>query len=277
MKTVGFIDYYLDEWHANNYPAWIKEAVENTGSELRLAYAWAEKNAENGLSTKEWCEKFGVTECGTLEEICKKSDFLIILSPSNPEKHLEYAKEVLKYGKRTYIDKTFAPSYKEAKEIFDIAERYNTEIFSSSALRYSSELSNIKNAKNLVITGGGRSVQEYIVHQVEQLTVLFGVGAQSVRAEEQGEQKLFSVKYSDGKKATLIFAPALPFSLCYDGDVSGYCPITSAFFSGLIADIVGFFETGSCNPTKEQTLEIMKIREAALNAAQHVGETVSVS
>ena len=24
MKTIGFIDYYLDEWHANNYPAWIR-------------------------------------------------------------------------------------------------------------------------------------------------------------------------------------------------------------------------------------------------------------
>ena len=23
---IGFIDYYLDEWHANKYPAWIKEA-----------------------------------------------------------------------------------------------------------------------------------------------------------------------------------------------------------------------------------------------------------
>ena len=23
---IGFIDYFLDEWHANNYPQWIKEA-----------------------------------------------------------------------------------------------------------------------------------------------------------------------------------------------------------------------------------------------------------
>ena len=25
MKKIGFIDFYLDEWHANNYPAWIRE------------------------------------------------------------------------------------------------------------------------------------------------------------------------------------------------------------------------------------------------------------
>lgn len=28
MKKIGFIDYYLSEWHANNYPIWIKEICE---------------------------------------------------------------------------------------------------------------------------------------------------------------------------------------------------------------------------------------------------------
>ncbi len=22
---IGFVDYYIDEWHANNYPAWFAE------------------------------------------------------------------------------------------------------------------------------------------------------------------------------------------------------------------------------------------------------------
>ena len=277
MKTIGFIDYFLDEWHANSYPAWIKEAAEKLGADVRLAYAWAEKDSESGLTTSEWCAKFGTEKCETLKEICEKSDYLIVLAPSNPEKHLEYAKEVLKYGKRTYIDKTFAPDYKEAKEIFDIAEKYGAEIFSSSALRYATELKAIKNAKNLISTGGGKSVDEYIVHQIEQLTVLFGIGAASVKAESQGDQRLISVSYSDGRKATLIFAPALPFTVCYDGDTVGYTPLTSPFFSGLIADIVGFFESGKCYPKMEETLEIMKIREAAVKASENPGETFFLS
>ena len=36
---IGFIDYYLDEWHANNYPEWIKEA---SGGEMTVGYAFAE-------------------------------------------------------------------------------------------------------------------------------------------------------------------------------------------------------------------------------------------
>lgn len=25
MKKIGFVDYFLDEWHANNYPVWIAD------------------------------------------------------------------------------------------------------------------------------------------------------------------------------------------------------------------------------------------------------------
>ena len=32
MKTIGFIDYYLSEWHANNYPDWIKNGMYHGGS-----------------------------------------------------------------------------------------------------------------------------------------------------------------------------------------------------------------------------------------------------
>ena len=36
---VGFIDYYLDEWHANNYPRMLKEL---TGGEVEVAYAYGQ-------------------------------------------------------------------------------------------------------------------------------------------------------------------------------------------------------------------------------------------
>ena len=36
MKTIGFVDYYISEWHANEYPAWIKEANEKLGEDFNL-------------------------------------------------------------------------------------------------------------------------------------------------------------------------------------------------------------------------------------------------
>ena len=61
MKKIGFVDYYISEWHANSYPAWIKEAAEKQGAEYKIAYVWAEEYVSpvDGRNTDEWCEAYG--------------------------------------------------------------------------------------------------------------------------------------------------------------------------------------------------------------------------
>ena len=56
MVKIGFIDYFLDEWHANNYPKWFRAASETLGEEFVVSYAWAELDAppQGGKTTKEW-------------------------------------------------------------------------------------------------------------------------------------------------------------------------------------------------------------------------------
>jgi hypothetical protein len=51
MKNIGFVDYYISEWHANNYPKWISDVTD----EYKVAYAWAEVDvsAVTGESTDE--------------------------------------------------------------------------------------------------------------------------------------------------------------------------------------------------------------------------------
>ena len=94
---LGFIDYYLDEWHANNYPQWIREA---SGGELEVAFAWAKADSpRGGLTTAEWCSRHGVTRCETMEELIEVSDGLIVLSPDNCELHEELCQLPLRSGK----------------------------------------------------------------------------------------------------------------------------------------------------------------------------------
>ena len=90
MKKIGFVDYYLDEWHANNYPEWIEKA----NGDFKVTYAWAEieHSLATGASTDEWCERMNIQRIDTIEELCEKSDYIVVLAPSDPEKHLEYAK-----------------------------------------------------------------------------------------------------------------------------------------------------------------------------------------
>ena len=59
MKTIGFIDYYIDEWHANEYPGFIKAYNEKNGTDYQVKYVWAEIDKEGGVSTDDWCKKYG--------------------------------------------------------------------------------------------------------------------------------------------------------------------------------------------------------------------------
>ena len=178
MKKIGLVDFYIDEWHSNTYLGLLSRAVEELGLDYSVTYAWAELDRfENRRSTDEWCAEKNITRVNTLEELCELSDNILILAPADPQKHLEYAKTVLRYGKATYIDKTFAQNCTEAKEIYALAEKYGTPIFSTSALRYASELDALVGAQSFVSQGGGRSLEEYIVHQIEMAVKVMGTDA----------------------------------------------------------------------------------------------------
>ena len=280
MKHIGFVDYYISEWHANNYPAWFKEAAEKLGLEYQVSYAWAEKDISpvDGVSTDEWCEKMGVERCQSLAALCEKSDVIVILAPSNPEKHLEYAKAVLPYGKRTYIDKTFAPNLAIAKEIFEIGKKYGTLFFSSSALRYSEELAEIKDAKNIIITGSGCSLEEYVIHLIEMTVALLKDPAKKVKVEHLGEQCICSVVTEKGAKAAIIYSQALPYRVTVESSDGKYVDkaITSEFFKNLIADMLMFFENGTISFDVQETLEVICLRDAILKAAMVEGEWIEL-
>lgn len=64
-----------------------------------MEYAWAYLPEKEGLlSTTEWCRKNGITECATVEELCRKSDNILILAPSDPQVHLMLAEKVHPFG-----------------------------------------------------------------------------------------------------------------------------------------------------------------------------------
>ena len=273
MKKIGFVDYYISEWHANNYPEWIKEACAKMGASYEVAYAWAEEDESpyDGRTTDEWCRDFGVERCATIDELCEKSDVIIVLAPSNPEKHLAYTKDVFKYGKRTYVDKTFAPDLKTAEEMFDISKRYGTPFFTTSALRYATELEKIDTGMGVSTTGGGSNLPEYVIHQVEMLVKLMGK-AEKIIASEEEDKTVLSVVYKDARRAEMTYSPDLSFTASsYGGEAVA---ITSPFFVGLITDVIRFFESGVASFDGEETLEAMRLREAALIAAERPGEWI---
>lgn len=279
-KKLGFIDLYISEWHANNYPNWMKGACEALGYDYKIAYAWAEQEVSpvDGGTTDEWCLKYGAERCQTIEELCEKSDMIVILAPSNPEAHLGYAERVFKFGKPTYIDKTFAPDAATSARIFALSEKYGAPFFSTSALRYADELELIEAPTTVITTGNGDSAEEYIVHQVEMVVKKLGIGARAVTADTVGAATRFRVLYNDERAAQMTFSNgSLPFTVYMaNGGSSKFRKIESDFFKSLMKDILVFFETGRTSFDTAETHEAMKIREAALKAMAAPGTEIVI-
>lgn len=280
MKKIGFIDYYISEWHANNYPEWIKEISLELGLGVTVSHAYAELDISpfDGVSTDEWCARVGAKRCNTISELCLACDYVCILAPSNPEKHLEYCREAFKYSKPTYVDKTFAPDYATAKSIFELGELYGTSFFSTSALRYADELSDVLGADALTVTGSGSNFEEYFIHIAEICVKALGTDISHVTARAVGkEQTAVIVELASGKRANLTFAPNLPYSVCAErGGESVYKRIESRYFLGLIKDMLTFFTSGKPSFEGAETLAVARLREAALLSRKMGGERIAL-
>ena len=70
-----------------------------------------------------------------------------------------------------------------ACEIFEIGKKYSTPFFSTSALRYATELSSADEADSLITTGCGSNFDEYIIHQCEMVIKTLGVDLKLVSGE----------------------------------------------------------------------------------------------
>lgn len=271
VKKIGFIDYYLDEWHANNYPAWIRENVQKQKKSIDVAYAWAEIDLEGGLNTESWCEKYKIQSMSSIEELIEKSDYLIVLSPDHPEHHERLGRLALMSGKPVYMDKTFSPDLETGKRMFELAEQYKTPLFSSSALRFSKELSQYSNFREkieYVATTGPGTYKNYSVHQFEMIVALMGVGAKRLKSVSTDHANLLIIEYENGRQASYSQMSHAGFTanIQFNDGEGVWVPECSNFFPRLIDSILGFFETGIPPVPKKETLEIMSMIDAGKKA-----------
>lgn len=276
-KKIGFIDLHIDEWHANNYPGWFRACKNFDGFEL--GYAWEESPNPEGKDLKAWCEEFGMIPAGSIEEVIEKSDALCVLAPSNPEAHERLADLALRSGKPLYIDKTFAPDKATAEKFFAIAQENGTPLMSSSALRYGEEL-NAALAENqftyISTFGGGRTFNEYSIHQIEMIVATLGTGAVSVERVADCQTPHYIVRYPDGRGASMTYG-SFGFSAILTGNGCCAFPLEGTrMFDHLLEKILDFYNSRVSPITAEQTIEVAAIREAALKAELEPGKVFPV-
>lgn len=269
MKKIGFIEYYLDEWHANHYPDMIAEL---SGGEYKVCYAWAkvESPKEGALTNRQWADQFGVELLDTMEEVIEKSDCLIVLSPDNPEMHEELCRLPLQSGKLTYVDKTFAPDKESALRIFANADAHGTKCFSSSALRYASELDEIDTSSIVKIysEGPGR-LEIYVIHQLEPIMRLMKSRAKRLMFTGTPDFPSMIVEFEDGRLAELHLAKGMKFriTVCDAENRGKEYVVESDYFRLFLQSVLRFFDTGVVPVPHEQTVDVMAVRAAAMAAS----------
>lgn len=266
-KKIGIIDYHIDEWHANHLPEFFAGARQRDDFELYCA--WEESPAPSGQPLQAYCAEHGVNAAESIQVVVEQADCLMVLAPSNPETHCRLSELPLKSGKPTYIDKTFARNQSDAMAMIRLAEQYKTPFFTSSALRFSSELlaakrENVKPSA-AVIEGGGRSFEEYCIHQIEMAVSALGTGALRLMQCGTPECEHLVLQYADGRFATMTLQPKLNFRLLLTEAerMLRLDPLTNSF-PNFIDALLEFFTTGVSPVPVEETVEVMKIRDAAL-------------
>ena len=276
-KSIGFIDYFLDEWHANNYPTWLKEA---SNGEITVDYAYGAIDSPlGGRTTDQWCSDMGVQKCDTIEELIEKSDYIIVLSPDNPEQHWDLCQLPLRSGKRVYVDKTFAPTAQIARDLVALAKENKTPMFSTSALRFAKERMELpeKEAEMIVLTGPGQP-ENYLIHQIEPMVAVLKDRAVEMMYNKTAGSANYVVNFESGKigYAHLMgdgnFAATIKYA---DGAVASYANATE-MFERLMQVMLHFFQTGEVGVDENETVWIAEILEAAKFAEENPGCWVEV-
>jgi hypothetical protein len=268
MKTIGFIDYFLDEWHANKYPEWIER---ETGGAMKVAYAYAKIDSPSGQDNASWCRAKGVELLDSIEAVVDKSDYLVVLSPDNPEFHEELAMLPLMSGKPTYVDKTFAPDRKTAQRMFELAAKHKTPLYSSSALRFAEEYASLeREGIDAIVSFGPGRYDNYSIHQIEPIVMLMGSEAERVMFTGTDKSPSLLIGFSGGRQASIHLFGGSPFALTLNYASGKFASVKaeSDFFAPFIRNMTRFFETGQATVDPAETIAIMTIIEYGALAAK---------
>jgi len=268
MKKIGFIDLHLDQFHANKYPGWIEQASNGT---MKVVCAYGKQDKEGGLTNEAWCKENGIEQVDSIEEVVERSDYLIVLSPDNPEYHEELSQLPLASGKPTYIDKTFAPDRETAIRLFELAAKHGTPMYSTSALRFASEYAELDPAGIQTISSWGPGAfSNYSIHQIEPIVRLMGSNPKRVMYIGTEESPALLIDFGEGRQAVVNhLGDNCPFTLGvrYDSGSFKQATANSNFFAAFIENLVHFFETGEPAVDPAETIAVITIIEYGLKAS----------
>lgn len=235
-------------------------------------------------------EACGVEIVSSPEQMLGQIDAVLILSLSG-QVHLKRVLPFLEAGIPAFIDKPFTCSWQEAEQLVELAQKRNTLVFGSSALRFSEEVLNFQQQAERYGTlngclcfgpakraQGNPGLFHYGIHTCELLFTLMGTGCEWVCNHWSEDAEVVTAGWQDGRLATLrgnrTGSTAYGFIAFCETGVIPVSVSTRSVYRNLCRQIVRGFETNQPIVPHEVTLEITRFVSASLLSEQHKGERV---
>lgn len=235
-------------------------------------------------------EKWQVKMTASIEEMLKEVD-VVMLESVDGRRHLRELRPVAEAGKPVYIDKPFAASLADAKEMVRIIKEGKLPAFSCSSLRYDSKIMQFvaddKHGKVIGCDAFGPAHLEptnpgffwYGIHGVEILYTIMGRGCKAVQCMSTPDGDLAIGAWKDGRLGSMRGirkgkAGYGAMVLCENG----LTPVQAAgdYYTGLIKELIRFFTTRQPPVPIDDTLEICAFIDAALRSDRKEGDEVEL-
>jgi len=239
--------------------------------------------------TKELTEKYGVKLVGSIEELCREVD-AVMLESVDGRPHLVQARPVIKAKKPLFIDKPMAASLADGLEIFQLAKAAKVPVFSASSLRFAKSTQAVRNGSiGKVMSAETFSPVHtephhpelfwYGIHGVESLFTVMGPGCQTVQRGTTADGRV-EVKGTWAGGRTGIFRQA-PDNKSYGGTARG--DKGEAAIGGydgyepLVAAVIKFFQTGVSPVPERETVEILAFMDASDESGRLGGQPIKLA
>ncbi|MBW8039732.1 MAG: Gfo/Idh/MocA family oxidoreductase [Planctomycetes bacterium] len=285
----------LDTSHVIAFTRLINDQTKKHGCKVVVGYPGGSPDIPSSANrvdkfTEQLRKEFGVVIVDSIEELCRKVDG-VLLESVDGRPHLEQVRPVIAAKKPVFIDKPMAGNVADVIEIFRLARNNKVPCWSSSSLRFSPGILNMRDNNEVGLVLGCAayspcSLEEhhpdlywYGVHGVEILFTIMGPGCETVRRIQTKDGEFVVGVWRNGRIGTykgirrgksdygaLVYGTK---GIAQSGKYGGYKP--------LVDEIIKFFKTGKVPVSAEETTEIFAFMSAADESKAKSGDAVSIA
>jgi predicted dehydrogenase len=265
-NRVGFVDDNLDNFHSRTYLRILRSELKDRG------FVIAGATALQAESSRRWADENKVPYFDSVKRLNEVVDYFAVLAPSNPQVHLDLCQKVLPLGKTTFVDKTFAPDATTAEKIFELADKHQVSMQTSSALRYTAVQEYVTKAgretlRHMTSWGGGSNFDEYVIHPLELVVSCMGHEIESVmrRGGEPHSQLLLNFSGDRTAVINIYTKSRTPYAASVTTTKeTRYIPVdTKRLFVDAAAGMLDFFAAKNPLIDRNETMAVMRIIDAA--------------